>query len=407
MVGSRYDHRMARSDEELEVLLRDTESDLVERKAALSDKAKVCQAICAFANDLPQHRTAGVIFIGADDRTGRPAGLPITDELLRELADLRDLGEILPRPTMVVRKRRLLDADVAVIEVAPAVAPPVRYKGQVWIRIGPRRAIATQDDERQLSERRRAADLPFDARPVAGTTPADLDLDLFTRDYLPAAVAPAVLEQNGRSVVEQLTAVRFASSDAVPTAAGIVVVGIDPTAWLPGAAVQFLRIAGTELGDPVTDEKRLDGPLVDVLRLLDELLQINVTTAVDVLSEAKEIRRSDYPLAALQQLVRNAVLHRSYENTSAPVRLTWYDDRVEVFSPGGPYGVVNVENFGRPGVTDYRNPTLAEAMRSLGYVQRFGFGIPLAMRALRENGNPAPEFAVAPTHVGVIVRSLP
>jgi ATP-dependent DNA helicase RecG len=397
---------MARSDEELEALLRDTESDLVERKAALTDKAKVCQAVCAFANDLPQHRAPGVIFIGADDKTGRPAGLPITDGLLRELADLRDQGEILPRPTIIVRKRRLLDADLAVVEVEPAVAPPVRYKGQVWIRVGPRRAIATLDEERRLNERRRSADLPFDARPVAGATLADLDLDLFVREYLPVAVAPAVLEQNGRSVSEQLAAVRFSSADCVPTGAGILVVGIAPTAWIPGAAVQFLRIAGTEIGDPVTDEKRLDGPLIDVLRILDELLQVNVTTAVDITSDAKEVRRSNYPLAALQQLVRNAVLHRSYENTAAPVRLTWYDDRVEVFSPGGPYGVVSTENFGQPGVTDYRNPTLAEAMHALGYVQRFGFGIPVARRALRENGNPEPEFVATQTHVGVIVRSL-
>ena len=61
------------------------------------------------------------------------------------------------------------------------------------------------------------------------------------------------------------------------------------------------------------------------------------------------------------------MLHRNYESTASPVRLTWYDDRVELFSPGGPYGAVTVENFGRPGVTDYRNPVLAEAMRNLGY----------------------------------------
>ncbi len=68
----------------------------------------------------------------------------------------------------------------------------------------------------------------------------------------------------------------------------------------------------------------------------------------------RDVRRPNYPLAALQQLTRNAILHRSYEGIGSPVRLTWYDDRVEIFSPGGPYGVVTVENFGRPGVTDYR-----------------------------------------------------
>ena len=118
-----------------------------------------------------------------------------------------------------------------------------------------------------------------------------------------------------------------------------------------------------------------------------------------------ETRRQPYPPAALQQLVRNAVMHRTYEATNAPVRVTWFDDRIEIMNPGGPYGVVTVETFGRPGVADYRNPNLAEALRVLGFVQRFGVGIPTARRELAGNGNPAPEFKVEPNYIAVIVRT--
>lgn len=95
---------------------------------------------------------------------------------------------------------------------------------------------------------------------------------------------------------------------------------------------------------------------------------------------------------------------RRHLTTAAPVRLTWYNDRVEIYSPGGPYGVVTVENFGQPGVTDYRNPILAEAMGGLGYVQKFGAGLLITRRALEENGNPPAEFTPDPSYVGVIVR---
>lgn len=54
-------------DTELEQLLYDLESDRVERKASISDRDKICQAICAFANDLPDHRQPGVLFIGVND----------------------------------------------------------------------------------------------------------------------------------------------------------------------------------------------------------------------------------------------------------------------------------------------------------------------------------------------------
>src|SRR5437667_11248638 len=118
---------------------------------------------------------------------------------------------------------------------------------------------------------------------------------------------------------------------------------------------------------------------------------LNIATAVAFTSETREVRTPDYPLVALQQVVRNAIMHRSYENTNNPVRITWFSDRIEVVSPGGPFGIVSVENFGT-GVTDYRNPTLAEVMRGLGYVQRFGAGIPLTRSSLAKNENPEPRF---------------
>ncbi len=68
--------RAAYSDVELEALMADVESDVVERKATLDGDVPraVRQAICAFANDLPDRRRAGVVFIGVRD-DGAPAGL--------------------------------------------------------------------------------------------------------------------------------------------------------------------------------------------------------------------------------------------------------------------------------------------------------------------------------------------
>lgn len=167
--------------------------------------------------------------------------------------------------------------------------------------------------------------------------------------------------------------------------------------------MQFLRLDGNDLTAPVKDEKRLAGRLAGVLRQLDELLALNIATAVDFTGSEREERAPDYPLTALQQITRNAVMHRSYEHTNTPVRITWYADRVEVVNPGGPFGIVNTANFGT-GVTDYRNPALADLMRSFGYVQRFGAGIPVAKRSLSANHNPEPSFEVTPTHVAVTVR---
>lgn len=395
------------SDQELHRLAKDLESDVVERKESLSASAKekLGQALCAFANDLPNHRKPGVVFIGLDDE-GNPTGEPITDRLLLDLAGFRSDGNILPIPALTVEKRQIDRHDVAVGVVAPSGDPPVRYKGKVWIRTGPRRGVASRDEERILTEKRQSGDLPFDRRPVTNAGLDDLDMEFFERTYLPSAVAPEVLEENRRTRVDQLRALHLLSTDDRPSNAAILLLGKDPRHWLPGAYVQFVRFDGTDLSAPILDQKEIDGRLDTVLRRIDDIARVNVRIATEVTGSVTEQRRPDYPHPALQQLLGNAILHRTYE-LFAPTIWYWFSDRVEIHSPGGLFGRVTEETFGQRGATDYRNPTLAEGLKILGFVQRFGMGIQLARQTCQDNGNRPPTFEFSPAAVLATVRSRP
>ena len=97
----------------------------------------------------------------------------------------------------------------------------------------------------------------------------------------------------------------------------------------------------------------------------------------------------------------NAIMHRSYDATG-PVRMYWFSDRIEIQSPGGLYGEASPENF--PKRNSYRNPVLAEALKTLGFVNRFGMGVLRAQEALERNGNPPAEFEFDPGYVQVTVR---
>lgn len=196
------------------------------------------------------------------------------------------------------------------------------------------------------------------------------------------------------------------TANPIPTVIGSLVLGTRPRDILPCAYVQFLRLQGTELSTPIVDAADIDGRLGQLISRVDDKLKAHISTAVDITSGDLEKRRVDYPLAALQQLVRNAIMHRTYEATNAPVRITWFADRIEIMNPGGPFGLVTKANFGEPGVTDYRNPHLAEAMKTLGHVQRFGVGIAIARRLLADNGNPSLELEPRDTHVRVTVRRV-
>lgn len=386
---------------ELRRLLADHETDRVELTTSTRDRDKFGKAICAFANDFPDHGEPGYLVVGVDDR-GQPSGLTVGDELLRRLADLRSDVTLEPLPALTVQKYELPDGQVAVVEVLPSDLPPVRYRGTIWIRTGPSQRRANRQEERMLVEKRTASQRTFDARPSLASSLADLVPSLFTMSYLPAAVDRTVLEENERPVEEQMASLRFYDlARNRPTNAAVLLFGRDPLATIPGAWIQFVRWSGTDMAAEPASEKRFEGDLITVLRELQAFLDLPVQSRPVSVSTLREETRSDYPGVAIRELLLNAIMHRTYES-NAPVRFYWYDDRIEIQNPGGLYGVASPENF--PRQTDYRNPVLSAAFATLGYVNRFGRGVVRAQEALRRNGNPEAEFTFEPTDVLVTIR---
>ncbi len=392
------------SDIQLEAMMADLESDCVERKQSFQGDfpRKVREAVCAFANDLAGHGVPGVLLIGVHDDGTIIPDFVVSDELLLSLASIKTDGNIVPPPTLFVEKKLLRGSRVAVITVLPCDTPPVRYQGRIHVRWGPRRGLATAQDERLLNERRRHRDRPFDVQPVRGADLSDLNRLRFEQEYLPSLVARDVLEANGRSYEQRLAATKMVigEEEPTPTTLGLLIIGKSPSEWLPGAYAQFLRLAGGDLTAPVMDDEPIHGTVADQIRRLEEKLAAHNFRGVRFSDVATEDRRETYPMNALRQLVRNAFMHRSYEATNTPVRVYWFDDRIEIHNPGGSFGCVTPENFGQPGITDYRNPDLAEAMRALGYVQRFGAGIAIARKALGQRLR----FEVQPGMVAAFIK---
>ncbi len=62
----------------------------------------------------------------------------------------------------------------------------------------------------------------------------------------------------------------------------------------------------------------------------------------------------------------------NYES-NAPVYVYEYSDHIEIINPGGLYGEATPQNF--PNASDYRNVVIAESLRTLGFVNRFNYGV--------------------------------
>lgn len=138
------------------------------------------------------------------------------------------------------------------------------------------------------------------------------------------------------------------------------------------------------------NEHKFGGNLYTMLYQLDMFVNTAITNRRPIpVSALREETVLDYPYWATRELLMNSVCHRDYES-NGPVQFYQYDDRIEILNPGGLYGKARPENF--PWVNDYRNSVIAEALKVMGFVNRFSRGVLRVEEELKENGNGSPEF---------------
>lgn len=257
------------TQEELYGIIAIDEGYRIELTTSTGDMDKFQEAICAFANDMPGSRKKGYLLIGVRNN-GEIDGLKVDDALMKKISGIRSDGNILPLPVMSTEKVVTDKGDVLVVEVTPSFDTPVRYRGRTFIRIGPRRDIASAEEERILAERC-AASLPtFDTRPCREATIDDIDTDTIIREYLPKAIDVKVLAKEQRSLKQQLASLRlFNMQWDCPTYAALIMFGKNPRYFMPGAYIQFVRFRGETNGGMILNERRFEGCLYTMLPELE------------------------------------------------------------------------------------------------------------------------------------------
>ena len=378
--------------DEIQELLHSTETYRVERTTSTGDMDKFQEAICAFANDLPNSRKNGYLILGAYDN-GTLAGLKVTDDLLKKIVAIRSNGNILPIPVMSVDRFQFPEGDLLVAEVSPSDLPPVRYRGRTFIRIGPRRDIATEAEERILAERRMSFMATFDTMPCLAAKLNDINTDLLRTKYLIPLLGNELGESDTRSIEEQMAAVgMYDTEHQCPTYAAVVLFGYKPRRFMPGLYVQYVRFKGEDVTSEVENEMQLEGNYCELLPRLELLLELSVIKKKPVfVSILREEMVSNFPYTAIRELLLNACMHRDLQS-NMPLRLYEFAGHLEILNAGGLYGNARPENF--PSVNDYRNPLVASAMKTLGYVNMFNRGVGQVQTDLKENGNQPAEFNV-------------
>lgn len=238
-----------------------------------------------------------------------------------------------------------------------------------------------------LNEKRSSFASTFDTLPCLGSNLDDISTDIFKLSYLPLAISKEALEANHRNVKEQMASLKFYDLKAdCPTNAGVLMFGKNPEFFLPGAYVQYVRFNGLDVSSETEYEYKFSGDLFTQMKAMEDFIKSQVAKRVQ--KKLGEPYYYQFPPNAMKEFLFNAVIHRLYQSNT-PIKFYEYEDRIEISNSGGLYGQAR-ENF--PNKNDYRNPALAEAAKTIGYVNRFGVGVRRAIKELNENGNKEPTF---------------
>ena len=353
--------------------ISDIEGKTLEFKRDLSSPDGPLRTIVAFANSAGGRLVVGL----ADDGTVVGVDDPLAEEeRIASLIDDRISPQLVPAIDLVT----LGDKTVLVVDVPLSTRRPHYITRQgpeagVYVRLG---STTRQADSALVAElERNARGIAFEDLPEPRATLGDLDLEVLS-ELRGHTTSVADLLALGLAVTQ--------GDQIVPTNAGILAACPDPTRFLPSAWVQCGRLRGPR-GTDIFDQTEIHGPMpLAVDRAMEFLLKHAYKTAV-----FGEVRRRDIysiPIEPIREVIVNALVHASYAERSTPIRIGFYDDRIQVDSPGLLLPGMTIDTMRR--VSRLRNPTLARIFREAGIMEQWGTGVQRVFEQVAEAGLPEP-----------------
>lgn len=402
------------------------ESEQIEWKQNVADVDNVVQTLSAFANDLA-NLGGGYVVCGAQevkDEHGFPKLVQtgLTANRLKEIEGQvlqRCRDRVSPPITPLVHE---MPAENPATRLLIFIQPSTGHAHSVrigddgskhWVRVGRETREARNGTLRELLVRK-GAQQPWDRRLCTGATINDLDL-LAIRDALQRMRVfsadrgvEAYLSDDAQlsAMVPPLCGREPMTNILRPRNFAILLFGRDPQRFIPGMVSLFSIYPGRDRSDVHAERHELAGTIIEQSRRLNELLDVQSFTTFDK-SDSATPNSVKYPRRALYEAMGNALAHRDYEQTD-PTRVTVFEDRIEVLSPGSlPLGVA-LEKF-RTGeaAPRWRNQTLAWFFNRLQIAQAEGQGIPTILRTMREEGCPPPVFDVDEARVLCVLPAHP
>jgi predicted HTH transcriptional regulator len=198
--------------------------------------------------------------------------------------------------------------------------------------------------------------------------------------------APSLRELPAEEAATRLGLLHKTGPRLSPTPVGMLCFGHSPQLLHPEWGVSAVRVDGLTLSDEIAARADLEGNIVAMAHAALLFVRDHTSTLADEVQ--LESAESEYHDSALREAIANALIHRDLRKTGR-VALRIFDDRLEVWSPGGlPEGVGDFDDLVQHGgVSLPRNPLLAATARQLGLGEQLGRGLTTIRRAVTQLPN--------------------
>ena len=359
----------------IETLLKQAEGKTLEFKRDLSSPKNLLKTLVAFANT-----AGGKVIIGVEDKNRSPVGVahPLDEEerLCSLIADAIEPRLVPNVEIMTVEDKTLLMVDVFLSNSRPHYLKAEGSETGVYVRLG---STNRQADPELIAELRRSVEgVAFDELPMPGLTIEDLDL----------AALKALFHGNHDLGEKELLTLRLLKKEQgrlVPTKGAILICGRERILHFPDAWIQCGRFTGHDKAR-IFDHIDLHDHLPQAVESIMLFLKKHAMRGADF----SEVRRRDVwsiPLGILREVVINALVHADYSQRGAPIRVAFFDDRIEIENPGILPPGMTIQDM-RRGVSKIRNHVIARVFRELNLIEQWGSGIPRILREAEKLGLP-------------------
>jgi len=242
----------------------------------------------------------------------------------------------------------------------------------------------------------------FERSPVPGAEFEDLDQDNL-QSFLVRRAPQLVESRPPEQLATSFGLLAQTGGRPVPTVAGMILFGTQPQLRHPEWGLAAVRFKGSRISDPVVAQLDAEGNLEALMDQALGFAREHSQSVADLVNP--EASESEYPDKALREALLNALIHRDYRLTGR-VSLRLYDDRAEVWNPGGMPVQLSLEHLAQHGGVSFpRNPILAAAARALGLIDQIGRGLPTIRRTMTDVTNQPAHFGTSQSDFLVVLPS--